>query len=293
MSFIFTSIPSLTRPLTFDSDCESFFGQLPAYQINIEALAAQCEANATTLLSMSEIRSEIGDDDLLFSADDKGFWFYGGARIWKAAGAGLCLKPHSDAFPVTFRDASDSADVFIAKPPSDTEALEGTIPNKPITPANLKYVLERSGAILQVVSEGSVGASSTTSTSWQTKSTPAPSITLKKANSNVRVEVSLLAGNSSSSYTTIIDVRREISGGANTNAIGVGLYSGSAGGAGVRGMLNSSLASAAFHLLDEPGVSAGTTITYKINYKTTHASGTAYVGATDVPAIITLTEIAV
>lgn len=59
MSFTFTAMPSLTRPVTFDSDCESFFGQLPAYQVNLEALAAQCEANATTLLSLEDIRSDI------------------------------------------------------------------------------------------------------------------------------------------------------------------------------------------------------------------------------------------
>lgn len=142
MSFTFTSIPSLTRPLTFDSDCESFFGQLPAYQINLEALAAQCESNATTLLSMSDIRSEIGDDDLIFNVDNKGISFYDGARIWKTVAGGLRLKPHLDTYPLTVMNAAGSVDVLVLKPPSNADALTGTSTTEPITPANLDYVLD-------------------------------------------------------------------------------------------------------------------------------------------------------
>jgi len=142
MSFTFTSIPSLVRPLTFDSDCESFFGQLPAYQINIEELAAQCEANATTLLSMEDIRSSIGNGNIFF-ASGSGIGFQGGDGGWIwADSSGIRITPGADAHPPAVLNHAGTETLLVLKPATFAAALAGTSTNEPITPASLANVLD-------------------------------------------------------------------------------------------------------------------------------------------------------
>ena len=144
MSFIFTSIPSLTRPLTFDSDCESFFGQLPAYQINLEALAAQCEQNATTLLSMSEIEAYFASNGMSFSVNTKGLIFSDGTKVQRDSTGGLRIIPPEDNWESRprIRNAANNSDVLVLSPASDATALAGLSPNEPIVPSSLNHVLE-------------------------------------------------------------------------------------------------------------------------------------------------------
>ncbi|MEE9905551.1 MAG: hypothetical protein K4305_09035 [Chlorobium sp.] len=81
------------------------------------------------------------DGDLVCQADAKGIVFSDGTKITRQAGGGLRIIPKSDAYPVIVRNAANDADVFIAKPPSNADALTGTSTTEPVTPANLDYVL--------------------------------------------------------------------------------------------------------------------------------------------------------
>lgn len=93
----------------------------------------------------------VNNQGLYLSNDDDGITFYDGARIYKHAGGGLRIKPHEPSIPVIVRDASDAIDQLVLMPATNAEAIDGSIPNKPITPASLKAVLDNafsSGAIL-------------------------------------------------------------------------------------------------------------------------------------------------
>lgn len=141
MPFVFTSVPSLTRPLTFDTDCESFFGELPAYQANLEALAAQAELNATTLLSIDDIVSYMAAQGLTFTADGKGIILSDGSKIIRNAAGGMVLVPYSDSFPVIVRNAANNADVFVLAPCTNAEAVAGISTTQAPSAASMRVAI--------------------------------------------------------------------------------------------------------------------------------------------------------
>ncbi|NTV60636.1 MAG: hypothetical protein HGA77_04935 [Chlorobiaceae bacterium] len=147
--------------------------------------------------------------------------------------------------------------------------------------------------ILQVVSAEDSTALNTTSTTWQTAAAPAPSLVTKRANSKIMVSGFGHIRNASTSYYTYLDIRREVTGGSSVSAImSSEIDTACLGAVAVKGPLNSDMIPVSWEFLDSPNVAAGTTITYKVNYKTSNASGTAYIGAANLPLVLTVKEVA-
>lgn len=228
----------------------------------------------------------ISSQGLVLPYDDDGIGFFDGARIWKQSVAGLRIKPHSDAFPITVRNAENDADVLILKPATPAETIDGSILNQPVTPAGVKAVIDNlsaTGKILQVSSAKSSNSASTTSTSsWDVKQDPAPTITTIRANSVILVRVTCQV---SSDPNAIVSLRRETSGSSVDNipgeTYGFGTFYGVSTGGGVVHT---------FEYADSPGLPAGSSITYKLNFKST-AGSTTTVGHGSAAATIVLTEI--
>jgi len=93
----------------------------------------------------------VGDQGLSFAQDNDGVSFGGGARLWSKAGGGLNIKPGDDLYPIAVRDANDLVDELILRPATISEAVDGTVTNKPVTPVGLKAAIDNamsSGFIL-------------------------------------------------------------------------------------------------------------------------------------------------
>jgi len=141
------------------------------------------------------------------------------------------------------------------------------------------------GKVLQVVSASASSEVSTTSSSFQTKATPAPSITTSALNSNIVVMGHV--GNAwGDGALGGISFRREITGGASTDNIFGGSY-----GAVYTTKDAQSQGSYTIVYLDTLSESASTTITYKFNYRS-NGVVTGYFGYSALSETITLWEIA-
>ena len=136
-----------------------------------------------------------------------------------------------------------------------------------------------------MVSASASSEVSTTSSSFQTKATPAPSITTSAVNSNIVVMGHV--GNAwGDGALGGISFRREITGGASTDNIFGGSY-----GAVYTTKDAQSQGSYTIVYLDTLSESASTTITYKFNYRS-NGSVTGYFGYSALSETITLWEIA-
>ena len=162
----------------------------------------------------------------------------------------------------------------ITDPSADSTNWQLQVISLPDQTGNSGKLLTTDGSVLSwttITKEGAAGTGSTfgattTSSSWQTLSSPVCQVTV--ANDNPKIF--LLAGTRHNTSTRV-DFRREISGGSNTDAI-----SGLAAGLGYG--YSSSLSYSMMTWVDEPSVSAGDTITYKINYKSIDGVNVGYVG---------------
>ncbi|NTW98697.1 MAG: hypothetical protein HGB35_01960 [Geobacteraceae bacterium] len=152
---------------------------------------------------------------------------------------------------------------------TNAEMIAGTEAKKLATAAGVKVVtdalLASSGRPLLITSASSSNEVTTSSTSWQTKADPAPSIIIPKTNCKIKITVSTLVMSTVGS-TGIFDLRREVSGGASTDNI-----SGETNGL-QRATCNANSSADVYKpihytYVDAPGLVAGTSITYKINYK--------------------------
>jgi hypothetical protein len=149
---------------------------------------------------------------------------------------------------------------------------------------NLTAYVKSSGQVLQSVYASSSASVSTTATTWQTKATPAPAIITKQANAKIRVRVGLLVspGANTNAY---VGIRREVAGGTATDNIG----------GKINGFLHSDTSGSTqyqvfYEYTDTVSAAAGTTITYKINYRA-GAAVLCYFGNTTALETITLEEI--
>ncbi len=162
--------PSRSDPSTFAAKGDAFLAALNTFVTEANALLAQCEANATTLLSVSEIADYIAANGISISADGIGFEFSDGTKVQRDASGGLRIIPASDSLPPIVRNAANDANVLLLKPASSAETITGTITDQPVSPAADKASLDARHLYAEYQHTASAGSGGGTATNgaWRT-----------------------------------------------------------------------------------------------------------------------------